>query len=179
MSKVRVVTNKSLSKDDQDRLYDLMIYAYEQTETEIWGDNYKRMSREEYQAIMDSPYFHIAYIEDKIVGSVYYYPIHGSTFGFGLLNADFSESGKGIGKALIASIEEAAKLEGADTMQLEILRPESIDVPFKNQLAKWYKKQGYQFVGTYSFLDLKPDKSEKVKNMVNPSVFDVYKKALT
>lgn len=178
MVEIKPCVYAELSRDQINRLYDLMLHAYSVTEVEIWGENYARMSKEEYVSLLQGNNIHIAWIEGKIVGSIYFYPIDKEVFGFGLLNADFSESGKGIGRALIAAAERSAFEQGASSMQLEILKPRDIEVPFKHQLSAWYINQGYIFNGTYDFVELKPDKAEKAKKMVNPSVFDVYSKAL-
>ena len=175
-----IPSNKTTLTDDQvNRLYDLMIHAYAVTEKEIWGENYFRMSKEEYITLVNGGRVLVAWIDGRIVGSVYFYPISNQVYGFGLLNADFSESGKGIGRALIRESEKAARDQGAETMQLEILKARDLLVPVKEQLAKWYLAQGYSFLGTHDFLELKPDKVKKAKTMVNPSVFDVYTKDLT
>lgn len=168
-----------LNQEQIDRLYDLMIYAYAQTEVEIWGENYSRMSKGEYISLLEGDNILIAWEDNQIVGSIYLYRISKGVFGFGLLNADFSESGKGIGRSLIAAAEKVAIERGANMMQLEILKARDVDVPVKNLLSKWYMAQGYTFIGTHDFLALKPDKVEKAKTMVNPSVFDVYTKELT
>ena len=178
MVEIKPCLYTQLSRDQINRLYDLMLHAYSVTEVEIWGENYARMSKEEYVSLLQGNSVHIAWIKGEIVGSIYFYPISDEVFGFGLLNADFAESGKGIGRALIAAAEHSAFERGAKSMQLEILKPRDLEVPFKDRLSKWYINQGYTFTGTYGFVELKPDKAEKAKKMVNPSVFDVYSKAL-
>ena len=166
------------NEEDIQRLYELMVYAYEVTERQIWGPNYVRMFLDEYSQLLETDKILIAHFGEHIVGSIYHYPISENSYAFGLLNADFDESGEGIGRALIEGAELSAKEKGAEYMQLEILRPDDIHVPQKEKLKNWYQSMGYVFSRTGKFEELKPEKAEKAKKLVNPSSFDVYIKPL-
>ena len=169
----------SLSTEQIDRLFDLMIVAYAQTEVEIWGTNYLRMNKEEYIEGIKNRGILIALLDDQLVGSVSVYSLPNNNYGFGLLNADFAHSGIGIGTALVKAAEQFAQEKGARSMVIEILRPKTFSTPVKDKLKAWYTKLGYTFVDTVDFLAYKPYELEKSKRMVNPSVFDLYEKELS
>lgn len=155
-----------------------MIHGYKVTEIEIWGEDYKRMSLEEFQRVIEKGELIGAWIDDVPVGSIHTYPLNNNTHAFGLFSADFAYKGKGIGRRLIVAAEEMAVSKGADFMELEILRLKHKELLVKQQLSEWYQRLGYQLVSTTDFAERKPDKAEKTENFVAPSVFDCYRKAL-
>ncbi|PWL24252.1 MAG: hypothetical protein DCO96_14725 [Fluviicola sp. XM-24bin1] len=174
---IRTVTLKDSPHDIQ-RLYDIMIYAYKVTETEIWGEDYKRMLPEEFQEVIAKGELIGIWIDEVPVGSIHTYPLNAETRAFGLFSVDFAYKGKGIGRKLIAAAEEKARNEGALFMELEILRLKNKELVVKKQLQEWYLRLGYEHISTTDFIDRKPNKAEKAKNFIAPSVFDCYRKAL-
>lgn len=177
---IRIIDIKdvTLNNELKKRLFELMIHAYAETESDIWGSNYHRLEAEEYYDLLDRQWFLIAFKEDKIVGSIHVYRKDADTFGFGLLNADFEETGQGIGQSLIIAAEEFARKHGANTMQLEILRASSPVSEFKKWLAKWYENLGYAFTGTYPFEYVEPNRPDKRESMITEAVFDIYRKSI-
>ena len=167
-----------LSQAELDRMYALMIYAYEVTEVEIWGENYIRMDLDEYKELIENGAIQLARLDGEIVGSIATNHLDDESFGFGLLNADFSKKGLGIGRKLISASENYARENGAKFMKIEILRPSNIEVPQKKMLHDWYTKLGYVFEESMSFEERKPDKAEKALKLVGPTQFDCYCKRL-
>lgn len=167
-----------LSTQEISRIYQLVIDAYAATEAEIWGENYVRMPFDEYRELLNKGEVLIARVEEKIVGTIWVHPMNETHYGFGLLAADFTYRGFGIGRELIMAAEEVARSSGARRMVLEILRPRDFEVPFKTILAEWYTRLGYRFVKTMTFLELRSEKVEKAKLLKVPAAFDVYKKSL-
>lgn len=157
----------------------VLIHAYAVTETEIWGKNYVRISEEEYNDLIKNEHVYTASLNDEVVGTILLSRHNATTFSFGLLAVDFSKRGMGIGRKLVEHVEREALELGGKTMTLEILRPKHVVVPFKKQLAEWYERQGYQFTHSADFLELKPTKIEKAKQLVAPAVFDCYRKELS
>jgi len=168
----------SLRPEQIDRLFDLMIAAYAQTEVEIWGANYFRMRKEAYIETLKTHGILLALLDGQLVGSVSVYPTSNNNYGFGLLNADFAHAGKGIGTSLVKAAEQFAQAKGARSMVIEILRPKLFSVPVKETLKTWYEKLGYVYTDTFDFIVYKPTELEKSKNLVNPAVFDLYEKEL-
>jgi len=169
---------EQLSSKEIKHLFDIMIYGYAVTEEEVWGPNYTRMPFEEFLGVIGKGQLYVARLNKEVVGSIQVKPLSENTFVFGLLSADFNQKGNGIGRALIEQAEDHARKAGAKHMQLEILRPLGIDVPFKSVLKDWYEGMGYILESTMTFLERKPNRTEKAKTMVNPSVFDCYIKML-
>ena len=169
----------TLNEFDLIRLYKLMIKAYAETEVEIWGEDYERLSYNEFVEIIKKEELYLARIENEIVGSVHVFKIDNNTFSFGLLNSDFTKKGLGIGGALVRKAEAVAINLGATRMDIEVLRPSDFDVPVKVLLANWYLKQGYTFTLFDTFINLKPDKVEKSNALKVPSGFDCYTKSLS
>lgn len=99
----------SLTETEIKNLYNLMINAYAQTESEIWSENYKRLSLEEYEQVLQNGDVYIALEDNLIVGSISVYHVTDDTFGFGLLNTDFDQLGKGIDSLLVSAAEEHAR----------------------------------------------------------------------
>lgn len=175
---IETASTSRLSKLEIDRMYQLLIDAYALTEVDLWGENYRRMPLHEYMELLEKKEILFAQINGEIVGTVHCYPTEKGRYGFGLLAADFSKKGLGIGRKLILAAEERARLKGAQFMDLEILRPRDFEVPVKTQLHEWYTRLGYELTASMSFVERKPDKAEKALLLLVPSVFDCYEKAL-
>lgn len=166
------------SKEDTDRLYQIMLHAYAITEERIWGEEYIRMSRSEFNDLIANGEVVAAWKDNVPVGSIQVSRVDEHTFSFGLLSVDFDYKGLNIGRMLIERAEQIALDCGASYMSLEILRPENEVLPVKQVLSDWYIRQGYMYTESVGFLDKKPDKLEKSKLFVQPSVFDCYRKRL-
>lgn len=175
--KIRAVSAED-SKNHIQRFYDIMIHGYAVTEVEIWGTEYKRMFSDEFEAIVSKGELLGAWIDDIPVGSIHVYSLSEKTFAFGLFSVDFDFKGKDIGRKLIEAAEEHARKKGADFMELEILRLKNKELEVKRRLNDWYVRLGYELISTTDFVDRKPDKAEKVKNFIAPSVFDFFRKSL-
>ncbi len=169
---------KTISKSDLESQYALLIHAYAETEREIWGENYVRVSLEEYKQDIEKEIVFTAKLADEVVGTILLAPMGERVFSFGLLAVDFSKKGYGIGRALIKKAEQTAIELGGLVMKIEILKPKNQHVQFKQQLAEWYERQGYEFTFSKSFIELKPAKVEKAKELKTEAVFDCYEKKL-
>lgn len=184
--KIRMMSNiivektnpHTICREDLNRQHELLVYAYAQTEREIWGENYVRIYLDEYKELIEKEIVFTAWLDDEVVGTILLLNLGSQTFSFGLLAADFSKKGVGIGRKLVEAAEKEAVRQGASRMILEILKPENQFVPVKKQLAEWYERLGYNHFKTASFIELKPDKIEKAKSLITPSVFDCYEKEL-
>jgi GNAT superfamily N-acetyltransferase len=178
MVQTQLATFDNISNGEFQRLHELLVHAYAETEVEVWGENYSRLSLEEFKEHIEKGNIYVARLNGEVVGSIGVFQENETTFNFGLLNADFTKKGNGIGLALVQAAEQHARDHGGKSMHIEILRPSNIEAPFKDRLDQWYRKLGYDFVESMSFEERKPNKAEKAKSLVNPSQFDCYVKAL-
>lgn len=154
---------KTLSSSDIIRVYDILRIAYRDTEEEVWGKDYVRIPFDEFKELLINPGLLVAYYNNKVAGVIHVYPIDSKNYGFGLLGADFALGGKGIGTALINTAEDYAINQGAEKMQIAILRVQHEDVPHKVRLAKYYKRLGYIYTHSEdSGQTFPPDKQEKL-----------------
>ncbi len=178
MIKIEQIDLNKQSVSTLNKMYAILIHAYAETEREVWGNNYARIKFDDYKDIINRGEIFGAFIEGKIVGSVHVYNKDDEAYSFGLLSADFDLKGKGIGKSLVNYIEQYALVNGAKFMDLEILRPIEIEVPFKVFLKNWYTKMGYKFVYSGTFTELKPNEAAKADKLIQPCAFDCYRKVL-
>lgn len=168
----------TLSDDEVSSAFEIMRHAYRVTEVEIWGDTYSRIGLETFISFIERGEIIIARIDGEIVGSIYTYRLHENAFSFGLLSADFDKKGLGIGRILIVAAEDHALENGAEYMEIEILRAKDFDIPSKVMLHEWYLRQGYVFLESVDFVARKPQESAKAVRLLVPSVFDCYRKVL-
>ena len=173
MIKITTALEAEISREQFDRLYEITVTAYRETEKEMWGENYVRISGNEYRELFDQNRILIALIGDEVVGGVFHKMIAANTYSFGLLAADFSRSGQGIGRALVERVEEEALRNGCEQIRIEILRPKGMDVPSKTIIAEWYERMGYKYTHSEDFAVVQP---EKGKRLLVPSDFDYYVK---
>jgi GNAT superfamily N-acetyltransferase len=167
----------NLTPTQFDRLFNIIRIAYAETEKEVWGEGYVRVSRENLKRHIKDDEILIALLDDEIVGGIRFYEKEPGCWTFGLLGADFEHKGKGIGRTLIAAAESKAKEAGGTEMSIEILRAKDIDTDFKVNLANWYQRLGYEFTGKLDVMSVYAD-AEKWAKLVNPSEFDCYVKRL-
>lgn len=167
-----------LSAAELSKMHSLLVHAYAITEKEIWGDNYSRLSLEEFKVFIAASEVYLARLEKEIVGSIHVSRLDEESFSFGLLSANFKQKGLGIGRKLIETAEKHALSKHAKFMKIEILRPSNVDLPQKTQLDEWYRRQGYIFLNSMRFEERKPDKAEKALALITPSQFDCYEKVL-
>lgn len=175
MITIHSAKQKNLSEKEFQQLYKIIVKAYADTESEMWGLNYVRVSEKDFRKFIQADQILVAFLDNQPVGGLRYYRSSADTFGFGLFGADFSLSGKGIGKALIDRVEEEAKKAVASKIKIEILRPKNFDIPIKVVLHNWYQRLGYKFIGTVDFAEEFPDCA---KGILIPCVFDYYVKQL-
>lgn len=174
-----VETNiNTISKNHLKQQYDVLTRAYAETEIEIWGENYVRISFEEYSEVVENEIVFTAFLNSEVVGTILLSKHDNNHYSFGLLAVDFNYKGLGIGRKLIEVAEQRARDLGGVKMTLEILKPQNQVIPFKEQLANWYQRLGYHYLFTKSFIELKPNRVEKAKLLITPSVFDCYEKDL-
>jgi len=172
---IKPANSPLLTPSQFERLFNIIRIAYAETEKEVWGEGYVRVSRSTLKRHIEYDQFLIALIDDEIVGGIRVYEKESGSWTFGLLGADFEHKGKGIGRALIAAAESKAKEAGGTEMSIEILRAKDIETDFKVNLAKWYQRLGYEFTGQLDVMSVYPD-ADKWAKLVNPSIFDCYVK---
>jgi len=152
-----------------------MHHAYAVTEVRIWGENYQRMSLEDFISVIQKGEMIGAWMDDEPVGSIHTYRISENTFAFGLFSVDFAFNGRGVGRKLIEAAERKARNEGAQFMELEILKPENENLEVKEVLRAWYQRLWYHLTETMSFIKRTPAKKAYAKLFIPRCVFDCYR----
>lgn len=178
MIKIEGASLSSLTNTELVRTHSLLVYAYAITEKEIWGENYSRLNLDEFKELIEANEIFIARLDEEIVGSIHVSRLDNESFNFGLLSVDFARKGLGIGRKLIETVENHAIEQNAKFMKIEVLRPSTIELPQKKVLDEWYRRQGYVFTESMSFVERKPDKAVKALALITPSQFDCYEKVL-
>lgn len=176
MIRIETASFEQHSQTELSQLYNIVIKGYELTEKEIWGENYVRIFRPEYDALVRKGEVLLAKYNGNIAGGIHYYAISPTTYTFSLLASDFSLGGKGIGTALIKAVEDLAVQAGATHLKMEVLRVKGLDTDFKVRLHHFYESLGYHFTHAEDCICKIP--LEKYKKLKAPSNFDFYSKAL-
>lgn len=177
MTTIEIASFNSHSSEELDALYNIVIKGYEITEAEIWGKNYVRVFRPEYDSLIEKGQILIAKYNGEVAGGIHFYRIDNKRFTFSLLATDFRNAGKGIGKLLIEKIEFETLKAGGVSVQMEVLRVKDKDTESKLRLDKFYKKLGYTYSHSEDCICKIP--IEKYKKLEAPSNFDFYIKELT
>lgn len=165
----------TFTPSERNKLYEIMRDAYARTESEIWGENYVRIPKQEFEQLIDQEIVFGAQADGRMVGTLYLKKINSEKSSFGLLGVDTTTEGQGIGSKLIEAAEDMAREEGAKEMIIDILRPKDFELSIKNRLRAWYEKKGYEYTHSENFQDRRPDRAVDLKV---PSVFDCFRKKL-
>ena len=161
------------SSSERGELFEVMRDAFARTQAEMWGENYLRMPQSEFEKLIDEGIIFGALMDEKIVGCVYMRRVDAETATFGLLATHRDFEGKGIGRTMIAFIEQTARLSGSKYMTMDILRPRDFKSPSKDRLRSWYEAMGYRFTHSHHYGEIRP---ERAKELIRTSVFDFYRK---
>lgn len=147
------------SKDSAlvERITELINEVYAVAEDGLWADGATRTSVDEVAELTRARQVAVARLRGRIVGCVRIQRLDEGTGEFGMLAADPSHRGIGIGRELVRFAEQTCRDEGLGTMQLELLVPRNWVHPTKEFLAAWYSRIGYRIVRTGTLEEVYPD----------------------
>lgn len=122
--------------------------VYAVAEEGLWLDGVARTTSAELAGLMRVSELAVARRAGAIVGCVRIQRLDDYRGQLGMLVADPSQRGTGIGRALIHFAEELSVARGLRMMQLELLVPRDWTHPIKMFLEGWYTRSGYRLVRT-------------------------------
>jgi GNAT superfamily N-acetyltransferase len=157
------------------RLSDLINEVYDDAESGMWKRTGTRTTPAEVERLLRAHALILSEIDDAIVGSVNVSLMSDGVGEFGMLVADRSLRGAGIGSALVRHAERWARERAYHTMRLEVLTPRRWTHPSKEFLRQWYSRLGYTPVATEPFESMHP---ELVCELAKECDFTVWRKSL-
>jgi GNAT superfamily N-acetyltransferase len=159
-----------------ERISELANEVYAVAEAGLWTDGATRTSVGEIAELTGAGEIAVARMGGQVVGCVRLQRLDERTGEFGMLCADPSRRGEGIGRELIRFAERQARADGANTMQLELLQPRDWTHPTKQFLAEWYSRIGYRVTRTGTIDEAYP---ELAPLLATPCDFVIYRKRLS
>ena len=159
-----------------ERISELANEVYAVAEAGLWTDGATRTSVGEIAELTRAGEIVVARLGGQVVGCVRVQRLDERTSEFGMLCADPSHRGVGIGRELIRFVERSAHADGMGTMQLELLVPRDWIHPSKQFLAEWYSRIGYRVARTGTIDELYPDLAPLLATSCD---FVIYRKELT
>jgi GNAT superfamily N-acetyltransferase len=157
------------------RIADLINQVYAMAEDGLWVDGAARTTVSELSGLTRAGQIAVARLDEKIVGCVRVQRLDRAKGEFGMLAADPSHRGVGIGRELVRFAEEKSREDGLATMQLELLVPRNWSHPSKEFLAAWYTRIGYRLVRTGTIDETHPALAPL---LATPCDFRIYHKDL-
>jgi GNAT superfamily N-acetyltransferase len=139
-----------------DRLTRRVNDVYQVAESGLWRDEATRTTASELAGLIEAGEVAVATREGRIVGSVRVHDIADETSEFGILVADPTHRGTGVGRALVDFVEHHERTRGRRAMQLELLVPRAWRHPSKEFLRSWYGRCGYHVISTRRVEDAYP-----------------------
>lgn len=136
---------------------ELINQVYEVAEAGLWVKGARRTSRQEVAELITLGEIATARTGDRVIGAVRIRRLDDETAEFGMLAADPTQRGLGVGRALVAFAEDWAVKRGFPEMQLELLVPIEWEHPSKEFLRAWYTRIGYRVAHTGLLRDLYPE----------------------
>jgi GNAT superfamily N-acetyltransferase len=131
--------------------------VYEVAEAGLWVKGARRTNRQEVADLVAHGEIVTARTGDRIAGVVRIHRLDDETAEFGMLAADPTQRGHGVGRALVEFAEHWAVARGFAGMQLELLVPTAWEHPSKVFLRDWYTRIGYREVRNTHLRDLYPE----------------------
>jgi GNAT superfamily N-acetyltransferase len=159
-----------------ERISELTNEVYAVAEAGLWTDGATRTSVGEIAELTGAGEIAVARMGGQVVGCVRLQRLDERTGEFGMLCADPSRRGEGIGRELIRFAERQARADGLSTMQLELLQPRDWTHPTKQFLAEWYSRIGYRVTRTGTIDEAYP---ELAPLLATPCDFVIYRKRLS
>jgi hypothetical protein len=179
------------------RLVSLINTSYALGEIGLWKEGTARTSETELEMLIKQNKIVVAIQQEEIVGAIKIGEVDPAIMEFGQLAVDTAFMNNGIGKNLIAYVENYALTHGYKTMRLEILYPskylntqmpdaEKVDMKQpevevwkkKALLDKMYTKMGYKKVLVGDMNDFKKDYPDLVNALAVDCKYVVYDKPL-
>lgn len=130
------------------RVTEIVNQAYEEGEKGLWIDGVARTSAAEVAELIGRGEIAAATSGGRVMGCVRVRRLAPELAEFGMLAADPTQRGGGVGRALVGFAEDWARAEGIAAMRLELLVPVDGEHPVKEFLRAWYTRLGYRQVGT-------------------------------
>jgi GNAT superfamily N-acetyltransferase len=156
-------------------LSDMINGVYDVAESGMWKRAGTRIEPAAVERLLRAAALILAEIDGELVGSVHVSLMGEGVAEFGMLAADPSHRGAGIGTALVRHAESWARQQGCHTMRLELLTPRHWKNPSKEFLKAWYSRIGYVPQGTEPLERMYPD---LVPELATECDFTVWQKSL-
>jgi GNAT superfamily N-acetyltransferase len=157
------------------KLTGLVNRVYAGAEEGLWVDGATRTTTAEVEQMIAAEEIAVARLDEEIVGAVRIQQLGDTKGEFGMLVADGTHRGQGIGRDLVLFAEELSRQRGMAVMQLELLVPRDWKHPTKEFLHAWYTRMGYRPVQTGRIDDSYPHLAPL---LATRSDFVVYHKGL-
>jgi GNAT superfamily N-acetyltransferase len=158
------------------RVTDLINEVYAVAEDGLWLEGATRTTLDEVAELTRAGQIAVARLDGRIVGCVRVQRVDPDTGEFGMLAADPTHRGIGIGSELVRFAERHCLTAGLNTMQLELLVPRNWSHPSKEFLASWYDRIGYRVVRNGAIDGAYPDLAPLLST---PCDFVIYHKKLS
>lgn len=132
------------------RIAGLVNLVYAESERGLWADGAQRTDAAEIARYVRDGELAAGYLDGELAGVVRIQRLDPDTGEFGMLAADPTVRGRGVGRDLVRFAEDTARARGHKQMRLELLVPRGWVLESKELLARWYTRLGYELdrVGT-------------------------------
>lgn len=149
--------------------------VYKTVEKGLYKRNAERITEKELTELVKKEKIVAAFFKGKIIATIRVEQKDHQTGNLGLLSVHANYQQNGIGKRLIQFAEKLCQENKLQKIQLELLVPDERTHPFKEILAKWYTRLGYEEIGIESVADFLPDLNQK---LAIPCHFIIFQKNL-
>lgn len=154
---------------------DLVNKVYQESEQGLWVDGTARTDAAEVAAMTRAGEIVATYRDGRLAGVVRLRDLDEGTGEFGMLAADPTVRGQGVGRDLVRYAEDTARARGHRFMQLELLVPRAFPLASKQFLAGWYTRLGYELVRVGALAEAYPRLAPLLATAAD---FRIYRKPL-
>jgi ribosomal protein S18 acetylase RimI-like enzyme len=156
-------------------LTELINEVYAASEEGLWTGAGTRTTRDEVTALVRAGQIAVARRSGRLAGCIRVRRLDETASEFGMLAADPSCRGTGVGRELVRYAERRGRAAASRVMRLELLVPRAWTHPSKEFLAGWYARIGYRVVRRATAEESHP---ELAPLLATPCDFVIYEKDL-
>lgn len=161
--KIRKITATRTTPETDLDVANLINEVYDVSEAGMWVEQMRRITPAEITTLTNTGNLFRAYIDGILAGTISLAISSAEAVNFGMLAVHPNHIKGGIGRQLVAFVENWGKENGYKIMECGVVYPTHWQHPSKGFLIEWYKRMGYKEVSIGPMAEFLPHLVKSLK----------------